>query len=80
MPTVFHYKATLSARHPSSMSASPKKTEGARRKVVLGSVAKRPASETRAELQRACEQDRRVHRPPSISSGVHHSQRCRRAE
>ena len=60
MPTVFSWQATLSARHPSNMSASPKKAESARRIVVLGSVAVRPANETRAELQRACDQDRKT--------------------
>ena len=52
MPSVFSYSST---RRPTPLTMSQKKSP---RIVVLGSVAKRPANEVRAELARACQQDR----------------------
>ena len=52
MPSVFSHSST---RRPTPLAMSQKQSP---RIVVLGSVAKRPAAEVRAELARACQQDR----------------------
>ena len=73
---IAHRSSLIAHRSTLALDAqmsSPKKAEGVRR-VLLGSVTRRPAEETRAELDRACRHDRQViatpiPRPPSGAPG-----------